>query len=173
MGSFVFFRTMDLGYKRVTEISVEKAPFWQRSSLKWLWPRRQRCFQNTMWLSMMINFSFRACNHLQGFTICYNFSENVYIYFYSYTKQQKFVYKTTNHPWVPVITAWHADGVVGLQIWRLTANIVNKQSWTAEQEWSSSLGVWRGANNLTLLKVIFVQKRFNLEDSDGQGMLPE
>ena len=39
---------------------------------------------------------------------------------------------------------------IGLQIWRLAANIVNKQSWTADQEWSSSLGVWREANNLTL-----------------------
>ena len=34
--------------------------------------------------------------------------------------------------------------------WRLAANILNKQSWTADQEWSSSLGVWREANNLTL-----------------------
>ena len=33
---------------------------------------------------------------------------------------------------------------------RLAANILNKQSWTADQEWSSSLGVWREANNLTL-----------------------
>ena len=58
------------------------------------------------------------------------------------------------HPWVPVTTAWRvpwvADGGVGLQIWRLAANILNKQSWTADQEWSSSLGVWREANNLTL-----------------------
>ena len=43
-----------------------------------------------------------------------------------------------------------ADGGVGLQIWRLAANILNKQSWTADKEWSSSLGVWREANNLTL-----------------------
>ena len=58
------------------------------------------------------------------------------------------------HPWVPVTTAWCvpwvADGGVGLQIWRLAANILNKQSWTADQEWPSSLGVWREANNLTL-----------------------
>ena len=59
-----------------------------------------------------------------------------------------------DHPWVPVTTAWRvprvADGGVGLQIWRLVANILNKQSWTADQEWSFSLGVWREANNLTL-----------------------
>ena len=45
---------------------------------------------------------------------------------------------------------WVADGGVGLQKWRLAANILNKQSWTADQEWSSSLGVCREANNLTL-----------------------
>ena len=43
-----------------------------------------------------------------------------------------------------VTTAWRvpwvADGGVGLQIWRLVANILNAQSWTADQEWSSSLG---------------------------------
>ena len=43
-----------------------------------------------------------------------------------------------------------ADGGVGLQIWRLAANIFNKQSWTAGQNWFSSLGVWREANNLTM-----------------------
>ena len=36
------------------------------------------------------------------------------------------------HPWVPVTTAWGipwvADGGVGLKIWRLAANILNKQS---------------------------------------------
>ena len=59
-----------------------------------------------------------------------------------------------SHPWVPVTTAWHipwvVDGGVGLQIWRLAVNIFNKQSWTADQEWSSSLRGWREANNLTL-----------------------
>ena len=60
------------------------------------------------------------------------------------------------HPWVPVTTAWRVPWVadphpqVGLQIWRLAANILNKQSWTADQEWSSSLEVLREANNLTL-----------------------
>ena len=62
--------------------------------------------------------------------------------------------RNENHPWVPVTTAWRvswvADGGVGLQIWRLASNILNKQSWTANQEWSSSLGVWRKANNVTL-----------------------
>ena len=59
-----------------------------------------------------------------------------------------------DHPWVTVTMAWRvpwfADGGVGHQIWRLPASILNKQSWTAGQEWSSSLGVWRQANNHTL-----------------------
>jgi hypothetical protein len=39
------------------------------------------------------------------------------------------------------------DGGDALQFWRAAANILNKQSWTAEKGWSSSLGVGRGANN--------------------------
>jgi hypothetical protein len=52
--------------------------------------------------------------------------------------------------WVPVTTAWR---VLGLRmeerppIWRLAANILNKQSRTADTGWSSSLGFGRGANN--------------------------
>jgi hypothetical protein len=36
------------------------------------------------------------------------------------------------------------DGGDGLQIWRVTANILNKQTWMADKGWSSSLGlgVW-------------------------------
>jgi hypothetical protein len=40
-----------------------------------------------------------------------------------------------------------ADGGDGLQMWRVAANILNKQSRTADKGWSSSLGVGRGANN--------------------------
>jgi hypothetical protein len=40
-----------------------------------------------------------------------------------------------------------ADGGDGLQIWRVAANILNKQSQTADRGWSFSLGVGRGANN--------------------------
>jgi hypothetical protein len=32
----------------------------------------------------------------------------------------------------------------GLQIWRVAANMLNKQLRTADMGWSSSLGVWRG-----------------------------
>jgi hypothetical protein len=40
-----------------------------------------------------------------------------------------------------------ADRGYGLQIWRVAANILNKQLRTADSGWSSSLGVGRGANN--------------------------
>jgi hypothetical protein len=46
------------------------------------------------------------------------------------------------------------DGGDGLHMWRVAANILNKQSWTADKGWSSSLWVGRGANNSSLLKTI-------------------
>jgi hypothetical protein len=40
-----------------------------------------------------------------------------------------------------------ADGGDALHVWSVAANILNKQYCTANKEWSSSLGVERGANN--------------------------
>jgi hypothetical protein len=40
-----------------------------------------------------------------------------------------------------------ADGGNTLQVWRVAANILNKQSRAADKGWPSSLGVGRGANN--------------------------
>jgi hypothetical protein len=40
-----------------------------------------------------------------------------------------------------------ADGGDTLQLWREAANILNKQSRTADNGWSSTLGVGREANN--------------------------
>jgi hypothetical protein len=40
-----------------------------------------------------------------------------------------------------------ADRGYGLQIWRVAANILNKQSRPADSGWSSCGGVGRGANN--------------------------
>ncbi|KAJ4449380.1 hypothetical protein ANN_00779, partial [Periplaneta americana] len=40
-----------------------------------------------------------------------------------------------------------ADRGDGLQIWRVAVNILNKQSRTADEGWSSNLGVGRRANN--------------------------
>jgi hypothetical protein len=39
------------------------------------------------------------------------------------------------------------DGRNGLQIWRVAANVLNKQLQTAYKEWSSSLGVGYEANS--------------------------
>ena len=49
-----------------------------------------------------------------------------------------------------IIIIYHLITVPILGIHIYIANILNKQSWTADQESSSSLGVWREANNLTL-----------------------
>jgi hypothetical protein len=43
-----------------------------------------------------------------------------------------------------------ADGGDCLQVWRVAANILNKQSQKADKGWSSSFGVGRGANNSSL-----------------------
>jgi hypothetical protein len=40
-----------------------------------------------------------------------------------------------------------ADGGDALHFWRSAANILNKQSWTADKGWSTSLGVGHGSNN--------------------------
>jgi hypothetical protein len=46
-----------------------------------------------------------------------------------------------------------ADGGDALQLWREAANILNKQSRTADKGWSSSLRVGRGANNFSPKKI--------------------
>jgi hypothetical protein len=43
-----------------------------------------------------------------------------------------------------------ADGGDGLQIWRVAANILNKQTRTADKGWASSLGVGLGPYNSSL-----------------------
>jgi len=53
--------------------------------------------------------------------------------------------RDTHVMWVPChhdnVCPQVADGGEGLQIWRVTANILNKQSQTADTGWSSSLGL--------------------------------
>jgi len=44
------------------------------------------------------------------------------------------------HPWI-------ADGEYGLQIGKVAANTLNKQSWTDNKGWPSSVGFGQGANN--------------------------
>jgi hypothetical protein len=45
----------------------------------------------------------------------------------------------------------------GLQIWRVAANILNKQSRTADKGLSTSLEVGRGANNSSPYKINLLQ----------------
>ena len=49
----------------------------------------------------------------------------------------------------------------GLQVWRVAANVVNKQSRTADKGWYSILGVERGAN--------IVKNESCYEISQGKG----
>jgi hypothetical protein len=51
-----------------------------------------------------------------------------------------------------------ADGGDSLQIWRVAANILNKQSRTSNKGWSSILGVGRGANSSVTTKNKLVTK---------------
>jgi len=80
------------------------------------------------------------------------------IRFYAYSPLVKFpttlklLYIASTHVrWIPchhnMARSQVAGGGEGLQIWRVAANILNKQSQTADRGWSSSLGVRRGANN--------------------------
>jgi hypothetical protein len=57
------------------------------------------------------------------------------------------------------------DGGDGLQMWRVAANILNKQSRTADKRWSSSLGVGHGANNFSPYKISLLSQRASDLDS--------
>jgi hypothetical protein len=59
-----------------------------------------------------------------------------------------------------------ADGGDGLQIWRVAANLLNKQSRTADKGWSSRFGVGRGANNSLLSKISLLR---NVTKGFGPG----
>jgi hypothetical protein len=62
-----------------------------------------------------------------------------------------------------------ADGGDALQIWRVAANILNKQSRTADKGWSSSLGVGRGAKKLLIVKKISLL--LNVKNGLGLGRI--
>jgi hypothetical protein len=60
----------------------------------------------------------------------------------------------------------------GLQVWRVAANTLNKQSRTAEKGWSSNLGVGRGANN-SPKKLWYYETAYKASDLDWFfGMTP-
>jgi len=73
-----------------------------------------------------------------------------YIYIYIYIKKIHKKIKVIHDKWVPVTMTW---SIITLQmeewppIWRVTANISNKQSQTVDKGCSSSLGVRQDANN--------------------------
>jgi hypothetical protein len=62
-----------------------------------------------------------------------------------------------------------ADGGDGLQIWRVAANVLNKQSRTAEKGWFYRLGVGRWAGNSLPKKISLLRKR---SQSLGPGRIP-
>jgi hypothetical protein len=97
-------------------------------------------------------------------------------YNYNYYLVTKLHTKYADVKWVPChhITARPqvAEGRDGLHIWRLAANILNKQSRTAEKEWSSSLGVgWglatphRKKQHVTTIQKPFRGPRYRWEDN--------
>jgi hypothetical protein len=62
-----------------------------------------------------------------------------------------------------------ADGGEGPQMCRVAANILNKQSQTADKWWSYSLGVDRGANNSSPEKESYVLR--NVSKCLGPGLI--
>jgi hypothetical protein len=77
-------------------------------------------------------------------------ARNLYITFFSFIKCTN-NFLELNNRWVPchhsMARPQVAYGGNTLQVWRVAANILNKQSRTADKEWPTSLGVGRGANN--------------------------
>jgi hypothetical protein len=61
-----------------------------------------------------------------------------------------------------------ADGGDGLQIWRVAAKILKKMSPTADNGWSSSLGVSRGLTTLHRKKMILLR---NITKGLGLGRI--
>jgi hypothetical protein len=62
-----------------------------------------------------------------------------------------------------------SDGGEGLQICRGAANTLHKQSWKDEKEWSSILGIGRGPNKSSPVKISLLQ---NITRSFGLERIP-
>jgi len=75
--------------------------------------------------------------------------DGMYIY---YIIQYIFYNTQSRDKWVSVTTTWR-DLRLRMEerssVWRLGANILNKQSRTADKEWSFILGFGRGANKFS------------------------
>jgi len=67
--------------------------------------------------------------------------------------------------WVPVTTAWRVLRFRMEErppVWRVTANIWNKQSRTADKMWSSGLGVRRKCQQLLTVQTGLAMKRIQV-----------
>jgi hypothetical protein len=53
-------------------------------------------------------------------------------------------------------------------VWRVAANVLNKQFWAADKGWSSSLGVGRGAYNSSPKKLTLIRNGYA---SLGPGLI--
>ena len=132
----------------------------------------------TIHFCTVTSMNLNATNHLSSKFIKMHFHLKWPVILKSYTADQRSMYHIHFRPtmpniflcqWVPVTTAWR---VFRLQIKerppirRVAANKLNKQSRTADEGWSSSLGVGRGANNPSLLKLMF-RNTHKRDDSSG------
>jgi hypothetical protein len=90
---------------------------------------------------------------------------------YSSRHHNVFVIETegTRDKWVPVTKAWR---VLRLRmeerppVWRVAANILNKQSRIADKGWSSNLGVGRCADYSSTSKCILLRNVHTVQDKD-------
>jgi len=73
---------------------------------------------------------------------------------------KRYVVCLSRDKWAPVTTEWR---VLGLRMeerppmWRVAANVLNKQSRIIDKGWSCSFGVGRGANNSSPQKLILLR----------------
>jgi hypothetical protein len=85
------------------------------------------------------------------YTECFLMCPLVFSLLLKETYRRHLKFEVLRHRWVPchhgMACPQVADRGVGLQIWRVAANILNKESRTADKVWSSRLGVGLGANN--------------------------
>jgi hypothetical protein len=54
--------------------------------------------------------------------------------------------------WVPVTSTWHVSRLWMEErppVWRVAADILNNESWTADKGWPSNLGFGQDANNFS------------------------
>ena len=139
------------------EVTLEDCTLRRNLQTRWLmctYLRITTCFNRPHWHSWSLKLCYSHFWRKATFEILYLqknvwitsqqtlMTEKPYLFFVVLTQ---FIHDT----WVSVTTAWR---VLMLRmeerplIWRVAANILNKQSRTSDKRWSSSLGYKRGAN---------------------------